>query len=143
VPTADRGLVVSDLTGQAGSFHLGWTELGPGTAAHGTVITGQLHLPDAAPPGTQGPVRIFYRPEDLLLGTPPAGAQAAASLTAPAAQILPTRPLARITLAADPPLSALLLHRDLESLRPRAGEPITVTVPPGCVRIFPAVPETA
>ena len=49
---------------------LGWTELGPGTADHGTVTTGQLRLPSAAPPGTHGPVRIFYRPEDLLLGTP-------------------------------------------------------------------------
>ena len=122
---------------------LGWTELGPGTADHGTVTAGQLRLPGAAPPGTHGPVRIFYRPEDLLLGTPPAGTQAAASLTAPAAQILPTRPLARITLAADPPLTALLLHRDLQSLRPQPGEPITVTVPPGSVRIFPAAPDTA
>ena len=121
---------------------LGWTELGPGTAGRGTVTTGQLHLPGAAPPGTRGPVRIFYRPEDLLLGPPPAGAHAAASLTAPVAQILPTRPLARITLDTDPPLTALLLHRDLQSLRPQPGEPITVTVPPGSVRIFPA-PDTA
>jgi hypothetical protein len=79
----------------------------------------------------------------LLLGTPPAGAQAAASLTAPVAQILPTRPLARITLAAHPPLTALLLHRDLQSLRPQPGEPITVTVPPGSVRIFPGAPDAA
>ncbi len=210
MPTAEGGLAVSDLTGQAGSFRLGpvslaiapgqvlaaldipaihvthdrdealsisndlaiitggrlrqagpasqvtaapadpdtarllgWTELGPGTADRGTVTTGQLRLPDAAPPGIHGAVRVFYRPEDLILGTPPAGTQAAASLTAPAAQVLPTRPLARITLAADPPLTALLLHRDLQSLRPQPGEPITVTVPPGSVRIFPAAPDTA
>ena len=72
---------------------LGCTELGPGTADHGTVTAGQLCLPGAALPGTHGGlVRIFYRPEDLLLGTPPVGTHAAASLTAPAAQILPTRP---------------------------------------------------
>jgi ABC-type sulfate/molybdate transport systems ATPase subunit len=122
---------------------LGWTELGPGTADRGTVTAGQLHLPGAAPPGTHGPVRIFYRPEDLLLGPPPVGTHAAASLTAPAAQIVPTRPLALITLAADPPLTALLLHRDLQSLRPQPGEPVTVTVPPGSVRVFPAAPQTA
>ncbi len=58
-------------------------------------------------------------------------------------QILPTRPLARITLAADPPLTALLLHRDLQSLRPQPGEPIAVTVPHGSVRIFPAAADTA
>ncbi|HEY6295956.1 MAG TPA: ABC transporter ATP-binding protein [Streptosporangiaceae bacterium] len=122
---------------------LGWTELGPGTAEAGTVTTGQLHLPGAAPPGTHGPVRIFYRPEDLLLGTPPAVTRAAATLTAPATQILPTRPLARITLATDPPLTALVLHRDLESLRPQPGDPITVTIPSGNVRTFPAAPETS
>jgi molybdate transport system ATP-binding protein len=121
---------------------LGWTELGPGAADRGTVTAGQLRLPDAGPPGARGPVRIIYRPEDLLLGIPPAGTQAAASLTAPVAQILPTRPLARITLATDPPLTALVLHRDLQSLRPRPGEPITVAVPPGSIRIFPAAPGT-
>jgi ABC-type Fe3+/spermidine/putrescine transport system ATPase subunit len=122
---------------------LGWTDLGRGTATHGTVTTGQLHLPGAAPAGVQGSVRVFYRPEDLLLGTPPAGTQAAASLTAQTAQVLPTRPLARITLATDPALTVLMLHRDLESLHPQAGEPITVTIPPGCVRIFPAAPGAA
>jgi ABC-type Fe3+/spermidine/putrescine transport system ATPase subunit len=122
---------------------LGWTELGPGTADRGTVTTGQLHLPGAALPGIHGPVRIFYRPEDMILGTPAPGTHPAASLTAPAAQVLPTRPLARITLAADPPLTALVMHRDLESLRPQPGEPITVTIPPGSVRIFPAAPDTA
>jgi ABC-type sulfate/molybdate transport systems ATPase subunit len=121
---------------------LGWTDLGPGTADRGTVTTGQLHLPGAASPGTCGPVRIFYRPEDLLLGTLPAGTQAAASLTAPAAQILPTRPLARITLATDPPLTALVLHRDLESVRPQPGDPITATIPIASIRIFPAAPGT-
>lgn len=121
---------------------LGWTELGPGTAARGTVTTGQLHLPGAAPSGIHGPVRIFYRPEDLLLGTPPPGPQAAASLTAQVAQILPTRPLARITLAADPPLTALAQHRDVQSLQLQPGEPATVTFPPGCVRTFPAASGT-
>ena len=122
---------------------LGWTELGRGTATHGTVTIGQLHLPGAAPPGIQGSVRVFYRPEDLLLGTPPARTQAASSITAQTAQVLPTRPLARITLATAPSLTVLMLHRELESLHPQAGEPVTVTIPPGCVRIFPATPGAA
>ncbi len=117
---------------------LGWTELGPGTATNGTVTAGQLHLPDAAPPGLQGPVRIFYRPEDLELTTPAPGTPAAASLTAPIRQILPTRPLARVSLASDPSVTALLLPRNLESLRLRPGEPATATFPPTGVRIFPA-----
>ena len=119
---------------------LGWTELGPGTAANGTVQAGQLLLPGAAPTGIQGPIRIFYRPEDLTLSTPSAGASAAAGLTAPIRQILPTRPLARITLASDPPITALLLHRDLETLHLHAGKPVTATFPPAGIRIFPIPP---
>jgi ABC-type Fe3+/spermidine/putrescine transport system ATPase subunit len=117
---------------------LGWTELGHGTAESGTARIGRLLLPGAALPHIQGPVRIFYRPEDLLLGTPPPGATAGASLTTQIQQILPTRPLARIFLATDPPVTALLLHRDLESLHLQAGEPVTATLPPSGVRIFPA-----
>ncbi len=58
---------------------LGWSELGHGIAAHGTVRTGQLLLPGPAPAEMHGPVHIFYRPEDVLLGMPardsPAGHQ--------------------------------------------------------------------
>ncbi|HEV2256899.1 MAG TPA: ABC transporter ATP-binding protein [Streptosporangiaceae bacterium] len=121
---------------------LGWTELGPGTAAHGTVTAGQLHLPGTASPRTLGPVRIFYRPEDLTLSTPAPGTPAAASLTAPASQILPTRPLARVTLASDPPVTALLLHQHLEPLHLHPGEPVTASFSPASVRIFPAPPPT-
>jgi len=119
---------------------LGWTELGPGTAAHGTVTAGQFRLPGPAPAGIQGLVRIFYRPEDLTLSPPAPGTPAGASLTARISQILPTRPLARISLASDPPVTALLLHKDLESLHLDAGEPVTVLLPPASVRIFPAPP---
>ena len=117
---------------------LGWSELGHGTAARGTVRTGQLLLPGAAPPDIQGPVRIFYRPEDLLLTTPAPGTPAATSLTTQIGQILPTRPLARITLASEPPITALLLHRDLESLYLHPGQLVTATLPPSSIRIFPA-----
>lgn len=116
---------------------LGWTELGHGTAAHGTVRAGQLTLPGAAP-GLNGPVHLYYRPEDVLLGTQPPHTPPAATLTAPVGQVLPTRPLARITLASDPPITALLLHRDLPSPRPQPGDPVQATLPPHCVRIFPA-----
>jgi molybdate transport system ATP-binding protein len=121
---------------------LGWTELGPGTAAHGIVTAGQLYLPAAVPASIQGPVRIFYRPEDLTLRAPPPELPASASLTAPASQILPTRPLARISLASDPPITALLLHQHLEPLHLHPGEPVTATFPPASVRIFPAPPAT-
>ncbi|MFY9773725.1 MAG: ABC transporter ATP-binding protein [Trebonia sp.] len=116
---------------------LGWAELGPGTAAHGSVRAGQLTLPGAAP-GIDGPVHAYYRPEEVLLGPPPQNTPPAASLTAPVSQVLPTRPLARITLASDPPITALLLHRDLPSRLMQPGDLIQATLPPSGVRIFPA-----
>ena len=98
---------------------------------------GQLTLPGAAP-GIDGPVHAYYRPEDVLLGPPPQNTPPAASLTAPVSQVLPTRPLARITLASDPPITALLLHRDLPSRLMQPGDLIQATLPPSSVRIFPA-----
>ncbi|MGH3188923.1 MAG: ABC transporter ATP-binding protein [Streptosporangiaceae bacterium] len=117
---------------------LGWSELGHGTAADGTVQAGQIQLPGAAPAGIRGPVHIFYRPEDVLLAAPAPGTPAGATLTAQIGQVLPTRPLARISLASHPPLTALMLHRDLERLHAQVGTPIQATLPPGGVRIFPA-----
>jgi ABC-type Fe3+/spermidine/putrescine transport system ATPase subunit len=117
---------------------LGWSELGHGITEHGAVRAGQLLLPDAAPPGVQGPVHVFYRPEDVLLGTPAPDAPAGVSLTAQIAQVLPTRPLARVSLVCDPPVTALMLHRDLGRLRLQVGAAVQVTLPQGGVHVFPA-----
>jgi ABC-type sulfate/molybdate transport systems ATPase subunit len=130
--------VAAEPADQDAARLLGWSELGPGTATDAAVRAGQILLPDAAPPAAHGPVHIFYRPEDVLLGTPAPDAPAGASLTAQIERILLTRPLARITLASDPPITALMLHRDLEQLDVQAGRPVEATLPPGCVRIFPA-----
>ena len=46
---------------------LGWSELGQGTAASGTVHIGQLVLQDVAADGLHGPVEALYRPEDIDL----------------------------------------------------------------------------
>jgi ABC-type sulfate/molybdate transport systems ATPase subunit len=117
---------------------LGWSELAHGIAAYGTVQAGQLLLPRTASTDMHGPVHIVYRPEEVLLGTPAPDAQATASLTAPIDRILLTRPLAHISLASDPPITALTLHRDIERLRLQAGRSIEATLPPGSTRIFPA-----
>src|SRR5712692_3283417 len=58
------------------------------------------------------------------------------SLTAHIERILLTRPLARISLASDPPVTALLLHRDVERLHVQADRSIEATLPPGSTRIF-------
>lgn len=116
---------------------LGWSELGHGTAEHGAVRIGQLLLPDAPRPGQQGPVQVFYRPEDVLIAAAASGHLPGASVTATIARVLPTRPLARVSLACDPALTALILHRDLERLDLRVGAPVKATFPPGSFRVFP------
>jgi ABC-type Fe3+/spermidine/putrescine transport system ATPase subunit len=114
---------------------LGWSELGHGTADGPTTRIGQLTLGDKSA-GLSGPVHVFYRPEDVELSHTTAETPAGAGLTAPVERIVRTRPLARITLGCDPPVTALMLHRDIEHLQLAAGEPVQVSLPPGSLRIF-------
>ena len=83
-------------------------------------------------------MHIFYRPEDVLLGAPAPVRTGGRRLTAQVEQILLTRPLARISLASDPPVTALMLHRDVHRHRLRAGTPVEVTFPSASLRIFQA-----
>ena len=114
---------------------LGWSELGHGTAASGTVQIGQLVLGNAAE-GPHGPVQAFYRPEDVELRPVTPDAPADDSLTAHVGRIVHTRPLARITLGCDPPIAALMLHRDIDRLQLTAGNTVQVKLPPGSLRVF-------
>jgi ABC-type Fe3+/spermidine/putrescine transport system ATPase subunit len=116
---------------------LGWSELGHGTAAGGTVRIGQLVLRDTTE-GPHGPVQAFYRPEDVELRPTTPDEPADGSLTAPVERIIHTRPLARITLGCDPPIAALMLHRDINRLQLTAGHPVQVNMPPGGLRVFRA-----
>jgi ABC-type Fe3+/spermidine/putrescine transport system ATPase subunit len=115
---------------------LGWSELGHGTAVHETLRIGHLLLRGLAPADLRGPVHVFYRPEDVLLGPPAHDEPTAGSLHAHVEQILLTRPLARISLASDPPVTALMLHRDVHRQQVRASAPVEVTFPPASLRIF-------
>jgi molybdate transport system ATP-binding protein len=116
---------------------LGWTELGPGTAAGSTIRIGQLVLRNPAD-GPHGPVQAFYRPEDVELRPATPDEPADGSLAAHIERIVHTRPLARISLGCDPPIAALMLHRDIGRLQLTAGHPVQITMPPGSLRIFPA-----
>ena len=116
---------------------LGWTELGHGTAVGGIVNMGELVLRDAGAANLHGPVRAFYRPEDVELSSTPR-MLGETGLAAHVAQIVRTRPLARIILRSDPPITALMLHRDIERLQLVADNLIQATLPPGSLRIFPA-----
>jgi ABC-type Fe3+/spermidine/putrescine transport system ATPase subunit len=115
---------------------LGWSELGPGTAANGAARIGQLVLRDAQAAGLRGSVQVFYRPEDVQLSLAAPDTPSGASLTARVERILRTRPLARITLSCDPPIAALMLHRDIDRLQLAVGDSIRVNLPPDSLRAF-------
>jgi ABC-type Fe3+/spermidine/putrescine transport system ATPase subunit len=119
---------------------LGWSELGHGTAADGTVRIEQLVLHHAAE-GLHGPVQAFYRPEDVQLSPTTPDAPADGSLAAQVDRIVHTRPLARITLTSDPPIAALMLHRDIGHLRLTVGDPVQISLPPGSLRIYQTRPD--
>jgi hypothetical protein len=109
---------------------------GPGPVpGRGTVCVGQFAFPGVTDPQATGAVQLYYRQEDVVLGAATeAGPDSAGTMIG---EILPTRPLARISLATDPPLTALILHRDLERLHPQAGDPVTAPLPRASVLAFP------
>jgi len=117
---------------------LGWSELGHGTTGGGTTRIGQLAFGDAVAVGLHGPVQVFYRPEDIQLSPMTGETPADAGLAAHVERIVHTRPLARVTLGCDPPVAALMLHRDIGRLQLTAGDRVQVGLPPGGLRVFPA-----
>jgi ABC-type Fe3+/spermidine/putrescine transport system ATPase subunit len=117
---------------------LGWTELGHGTTENGIIRIGQLVFHGANTAGLHGSVQAFYRPEDIELGPTTPGAPTGASITAHIVRIVHTRPLARISIDSDPPITALMLHRDIDRHRLTAGDLIRATLPPSSLRVFRA-----
>lgn len=114
---------------------LGWSLLGRGIAAAGIVRTGSLAIAHA---GADGPVDIYYRPEEVLLGLAGNGMTRADCLTGPVTQLVLTRPLARVSVDCDPAVTALVLHRDLGALGLRPGMTVGAIVPVSGIRVFPA-----
>jgi ABC-type Fe3+/spermidine/putrescine transport system ATPase subunit len=110
---------------------LGWAELGTGTIQHGTIALGDLRVPTAEESGT---ATVFYRPESIMLA--PAQPTGSPTLRRTIEQIRPTVPLARMLLAGDPPLAALVLQRDLDRVDARPGRAIEIELPPHGVKTF-------
>ena len=120
---------------------LGWSHLGSGTVDEsGTVRVGELIFPGATDLRVTGEVQVYYRPEDVLLHSRLGDAASLGTdgVATVIGEIVQTRPLARISLVSDPPLTALVLHRDLERLSARAGDPVTAVFPRASVRVFPS-----
>ena len=134
---AARHAIVMNPADAAVAPLLGWVELGRGIATQGAVTVDQLRLPaagfGAVPP--DGPVRVFYRPENVTLGNESQVTEGV-HLTAVVERILPTTPLVRVTLSGSPQMTVLLLHRDLEQLGIRRGELVEARFPPDSLRAF-------
>ena len=113
---------------------LGWSLLGRGTARAGIVTAGSLAFAHATP---DGPVNLYYRPEEIVLEPPGHSAASGASLSGPVTQLVLTRPLARVSVASDPAVTALVLHRHLSELGLRPGMAVGAVVPEGGTRVFP------
>jgi ABC-type Fe3+/spermidine/putrescine transport system ATPase subunit len=116
---------------------LGWTELGPGVCEYGQIRIGDLRLPGN---GTSpGAVRIFFRPEDVILLPSDKGAIVSGALQARIKQIEPTVPLARVTLTGAPRITALALRRDIEGQGLQAGDEVLAKFPADSFRTFAEV----
>ncbi|HXZ66575.1 MAG TPA: ABC transporter ATP-binding protein [Streptosporangiaceae bacterium] len=113
---------------------LGWTELGQGICEDDQVRIGDLRLP--ANGVGAGRVKIFYRPEDLILYPSGGLANAPAGFAARIRQIDPTVPLARVTLTGTPGMTALVLHRDIQGFGLRAGDEVLMKLAPDAIRAF-------
>ena len=88
--------------------------------------------------GSDGPVDIYNRPEEVLLGPPGHGSPRIASLTGRVTKLVLTRPLARVSVDCDRAVTALVLHRDLSALSLRPGVTVGAVVPDDGIRVFPA-----
>lgn len=120
---------------------LGWSELGHGTVKHGQITLGDLTLPaHDLPDHGASPVTVFYRPETVLLGSPAATNEPAIRITRTIKQVLPTVPLTRVLIAGNPPLTALVLARELKQLNLRADGAIEVQLRADALKTFARTP---
>jgi len=114
---------------------LGWAELGGGEAVNGKVTIGGVAFDAGAKAGA---VRVFYRPEDVLLGPVEEGNDSPPGFSATVQRIMRTLPLARVTLGPEPALTVLVLRREIEHLDLRVGEIVKVLIPPDALSIVGA-----
>ncbi len=116
---------------------LGWAELGSVQAIGGKLVIGDFSL-DAG--DHSGAVHVFYRPEDVRLA-PFDSSSASATFIAPVLRITRTFPLAGVLLGSEPPITALLLRREIDRLDLEVGRDVQVTIPPDALCILRAVQD--
>jgi ABC-type sulfate/molybdate transport systems ATPase subunit len=112
---------------------LGWIELGPSHRDTQGLHVGDLSispLDQNSPDGT-----VFYRPEEILINAHDPSTPAGLHVRAQILEVVPSRPLARLLLRTNPPITALMLHRDLHHLPRPCSTDVEVTLPQHAIRV--------
>ncbi|MCI2416871.1 ABC transporter ATP-binding protein [Saccharopolyspora sp. K220] len=131
--TGAAGHVARHPTDATAARLLGWTALGPVDRDADGCHVGELRLNIAPDNATR---TVHYRPEDVRIDADDQQAPALRARTR-IRDVVPTLPLARVLLDTTPPITALVLHRDLDRLPP-AGTEVTVTLPADSICAIPS-----
>ena len=85
---------------------------------------------------------VYYRPEEVLIGAPDQSSPPALHCQTRVLDVLRTLPVARVRLRTNPPITALMLHRDLQRLPQSASIDVEVTLPPHAIRVIQTTRNT-
>lgn len=111
---------------------LGWHELGPVHRDPTGLRVGAIPIsPETV---DDSPGIAFYRPEDVLIDPP--HDRLALRVRTHVLEVRPTLPLARVLLNTDPPITALMLHRDLDRLPAPHSAVVNVALPHHAIRVL-------
>ncbi|MPZ81901.1 MAG: ATP-binding cassette domain-containing protein [Actinophytocola sp.] len=113
---------------------LGWHELGP--THRDTIGVHVGDIPISSGTVDDSPGTAYYRPEDVLVNVPDHSPPAFRVRTQ-VLEVRPTLPLARVRLNTNPPITALMLHRDLDRLPAPLGADVDVTLSRHAIRVIP------
>jgi ABC-type sulfate/molybdate transport systems ATPase subunit len=113
---------------------LGWAELGPVRRDTAGLYVGDLPISPIALDNLTG--TVYYRPEEVLIDTPDQPPGPALRVQTQVLEVVPTLPLARVRLSTNPPIIALILHRDLDRLPQPLGLEVEVTLPQHAIRVI-------
>jgi ABC-type sulfate/molybdate transport systems ATPase subunit len=114
---------------------LGWLELGPTRHNSTGLHVGELPINPATTRKLTG--TVYYRPEEVRIGPPHHSWTVGLRVRTRIRDIVPTLPLARVRLHTNPPITAMMLHRDLDQLpTPPSDTAVEVTLPDDAIRVI-------
>lgn len=114
---------------------LGWLELGPTRHRSTGLHVGDMRIDPTATCELTG--TVYYRPEEVRIGPLHRSGTVGLRVQTQIRDIVPTLPLARVRLHTNPPITAMMLHRDLDQLpTPPSDTTVEVTLPHHAIRVI-------